>query len=307
MYQELSNVAVTTADTSMVTGDYTWVASDNTLLNVRAGWWDRDQKIDSRTGSDEEASARRHLPGPGPELRWDLLVFSSRKEDSTQVDVELTQYADNFIAGNHEFKFGVQYSSGSIEIGAANSSFWWKQPPSAAFYWYDYWAFRFQIMPPIIYGADSTTKGAFASDTWQINDKWTIDLGVRYDDQKGSIPSYPRLDTDGNPTDEMLPSADMVDWQNWAPRLGFAWNPRGDGRTVHPRFRRALLGRTGVGVVVLPATRTCEHGAALGVSVAVPPPDLVRSGDTVGGAAPSRRGKPPHLAVCAVIRPADRR
>jgi hypothetical protein len=231
MYQELSNVQVTTADTKMVTGDYTWVASDNTLLNVRAGWWNRDQKIDSRTGSDEEALLDDTYPGPALNFGG-IFWFSSRKEDSTQVDAELTQYADNFIAGSHEFKFGVQYSSGTIEIGAANSSFVWKQPPSPAYWWYDYWAFRFQIVPPIIYGADSTTKGAFASDTWQISDKWTIDLGVRYDDQKGSIPSYPRLDVDGNPTDEMLPSADMVHWKNWAPRLGFAWNPRGDGRTV---------------------------------------------------------------------------
>jgi outer membrane receptor protein involved in Fe transport len=108
----------------------------------------------------------------------------------------------------------------------------WKQPPSPAFPWYDYWAFRFQIMPPIVYGADTTTKSVFVEDSWKLSDKLTLDIGVRYDDQEGVIPDFPRLDVDGNPTDEIIPGADMISWQNWAPRLGFAWQPKGDGRTV---------------------------------------------------------------------------
>jgi outer membrane receptor protein involved in Fe transport len=44
-------------------------------------------------------------------------------------------------------------------------------------------------MPPIVYGADTTTKSVFVEDSWKLSDKLTLDLGVRYDDQEGVIPT----------------------------------------------------------------------------------------------------------------------
>jgi len=237
MYTALSAVIVTDSDTDMVTADYNGVLSEQTLLNVRAGTWGRDQDLDSRTGSDEEYLLDATYPGPGLNLGG-LFWFNLRKEEYTQADVVVSHFADEF-AGSHEFKFGVQYNEGEGQRNAAKSSFWWKQPPSAAFWWYDYWAFRYQIMPPLIYGAATTTKSLFVSDSWKVSDKLTVDVGVRYDDQEGRIPDFPRLDVDGNPTDEIIPGADMISWKNWAPRIGFAWNPSGNGRTV----ARGFVGR----------------------------------------------------------------
>lgn len=238
MYTELSAVMVTDIDTDMLTADYNGVLSDRTLLNVRAGTWSRDQVMDSRTGSEEEYLQDAIYPGP-PLNRGGIFWFSGRKEDYTQVDAVVSHFADEFIAGSHEFKFGVQYNEGSGERGAKRSSFWWRQPPSPDFWWYEYWAFRFQIMPPIVYGADTTTKSVFVEDSWKLSDKLTVDVGVRYDDQEGVIPDYPLLDMDGNPTGEMIPGADMISWTNWAPRVGFAWNPKGDGKSV----LRGFVGR----------------------------------------------------------------
>ena len=72
----------------------------------------------------------------------------------------------------------------------------------------------------------------FLTDSWKLSNRLTLDLGVRYDDQKGVIPSYPKLDLAGNPTAEMIPGADMIHWKNFAPRIGFAWQPTNDGRSV---------------------------------------------------------------------------
>jgi hypothetical protein len=231
MYTELSAVLVYDLDIDMLTADYNGILSDTTLLNVRAGTWSKNQDMDSRTGSDEEWLQDATYPGPALNFGG-TFWFRGRKEEYTQVDAVVSHFADEFIAGSHEFEFGVQYNEGSGERSAADSSFVWKQPPSPAFPWYDYWAFRFQIMPPIVYGADTTTKSVFVEDSWKLSDKLTLDIGVRYDDQEGVIPDFPRLDVDGNPTDEIIPGADMISWQNWAPRLGFAWQPKGDGRTV---------------------------------------------------------------------------
>ena len=46
---------------------------------------------------------------------------------------------------------------------------------------------------------------AFVDDSWRINDRLTLNLGVRYDQHDGWIPAYERLDEDGNPTGEHLP------------------------------------------------------------------------------------------------------
>ena len=231
MYTALSAVMNNKTDIEMITGDYTWIMTDSTLLNVRAGTWTRNEALASRTGSTEELLQDATHAGPdlwtgGP---W---WFSSRKQEYTQVDAVVTHFADEFITGSHEFKFGVQYNEGLGERWAKYSSFSWKQPPTPAYWWYEYWQFRFQVDPPFVYGAETTTKAAFVEDSWQISDRLTIDVGVRYDDQNGRIPDFPKLDVDGNPTGETIPGVDMISWQNWAPRLGFAWQPTGDGKTV---------------------------------------------------------------------------
>jgi outer membrane receptor protein involved in Fe transport len=231
MYTALSNVLVTDADTKMATADYNAVLSDSTLLNVRAGTWNYDRAMDSRTGSDEEWLLDDTYDGPALNLGGPFW-FSGREEEYTQADVVLSHFADNFIKGSHEFKFGVQYTEGVGKRTVGNSGFSWRQPPSPAFWWYDYWAFHWEIMPPFIYGADTESTGAFIDDSWRISDRLTLDVGVRYDRQQGKIPDYPRLDADANPTDEIIPGADMIDWTNWAPRLGFAWQLSGDGRSV---------------------------------------------------------------------------
>lgn len=230
IYTALSAVLVSDIDTSMFTTDYNGVLSDSTLLNVRAGTWSREQKMDSRTGSDEEWLQDATYPGPPLNLGG-IFWFNGRKEDYKQIDVVGSHLADQFIAGGHEFKFGVQYNEGSGERRAAKSSFVWKQPPNPGFT-DPFWSFRYQINPPLIYGANTETKALFVQDKWTVNSRLAIDIGLRYDDQTGYIPDFPRLDAAGNPTSETIPGADMIQWKNWAPRVGLAWQPTGDGRTV---------------------------------------------------------------------------
>ena len=235
MFTELSAVIAYDIDIEMFTADYNGTLSDSTLLNVKGGHWTKNQDMASRTGSNEEALSDATYEGPQLNLGG-IFWFCGRKEEYTQADAVLSHFADEFIKGSHEFKFGVQYNEGSGARNAAKSSFVWKQPPSPAFWWYDYWAFRYQINPPLIYGADTRTKSLFVADAWKISNNFALDIGVRYDDQEGWIPDYPLLDANGEPTDEMIPGADMISWQNWAPRVGFAWNDKGDGRTVLSGF-----------------------------------------------------------------------
>jgi hypothetical protein len=67
--------------------------------------------------------------------------------------------------------------------------------------------------------------GVFAQDKWRLSDRLTLSLGVRYDFER--IP----LDEADNPAFAQGQGY-PVDKDNVAPRVGFAWDPRGDGRTV---------------------------------------------------------------------------
>jgi outer membrane receptor protein involved in Fe transport len=88
----------------------------------------------------------------------------------------------------------------------------------------------------------------FLQDEWRVTKRLTLDLGVRYEynspkeDTKGRsfsiIPGLQSTVFTGAPTGMVFPGdagapvgANFPTRSNWAPRAGFAWDPRGDGKT----------------------------------------------------------------------------
>ena len=88
----------------------------------------------------------------------------------------------------------------------------------------------------------------FAQDEWRVTKRLTLDLGVRYEyntpklDTKGRsfsiIPGLQSTVFSGAPTGMLFPGdagapagSNFPDHTNWAPRIGFAWDPRGDAKT----------------------------------------------------------------------------
>jgi outer membrane receptor protein involved in Fe transport len=94
----------------------------------------------------------------------------------------------------------------------------------------------------------SKAMNVFAQDEWKVNRRLTLTLGVRYEY------SQPKFDTKGRsfsiipglqstvfpnapvgmvfPGDHGAPvGTNFPDKNDWAPRLGFAWDPKGDGKT----------------------------------------------------------------------------
>jgi hypothetical protein len=63
-------------------------------------------------------------------------------------------------------------------------------------------------------GTAFRTYSGFANDAWRVNDRLSLNVGLRYDKNGGT-------DSVGNP---------VVKDRAWSPRLGIAWDPRGDGR-----------------------------------------------------------------------------
>ncbi len=76
----------------------------------------------------------------------------------------------------------------------------------------------------------TTDYGFFAQDDWKIYPRLTLNLGVRYDFESFPQPS----DSFGTVANTLLPQTQNRpnDKNNFAPRIGFAWDPYGLGKTV---------------------------------------------------------------------------
>jgi hypothetical protein len=79
---------------------------------------------------------------------------------------------------------------------------------------------------------DNKTLGVFAQDSWKINRKLTLNYGVRYDiEWTPSFTPGTALNAAGEKAFNVVEGIPL-DSNNFAPRVGLAWDPWGNGKTV---------------------------------------------------------------------------
>ena len=213
------------AHNKMFALDYSAILGRNTVLEVRGGVW-RGDEADRAQNPIDEPHVRDWTVYPYTSHGGALWTWEWEHHQDTG-EIKFTQHAANFIKGDHEFRFGVQYNRGGGTVLPFDLEY---------YYWYDYYPgyvyyYRYSGTP-FYYGGEAETWSAFVADGWKISSELTLDIGVRYDTSKGWIEDFPRLDSNHNPTGEIVQGRDMIDWDNIDPRLGFAWNIGGDGKNV---------------------------------------------------------------------------
>jgi len=219
------------------------------------------------------------LPGGDlPAVNITGFAFFGREPFSTEDRIERRfQWADNltWIKGSHTLKFGgdtnlIQlrsskseiltlnyggvYSFGGLDAGSIADAFGAAGAPGFS----AIQAYGFGIPTSFIQGIgqsnrpfDNKTLGVFAQDSWKINRKLTLNYGVRYDIEW--LPIF-RPPTPLNAAGEQafgVVEGIPTDTNNIAPRIGVAWDPWGDGKTViragygffydHPALALAFL------------------------------------------------------------------
>jgi hypothetical protein len=208
---------------------WTYSKSENTLIEAGYSGWSTTDLYDSVIGAPlADPFIDYTPPGGGPTTysggvyyTWDYKTWRSTFRG------KVTQYADNFLKSQHEFKFGVQYSKGS------NDSINGLGPNG--FYTYNYYGYLYKVeQTPWQYGSRTDDLGFFVDDTVTLNDRLTLNLGVRFDRDTGKLPDYKRLQI-GDPsitpvghfaeTDQNISGQDVVEWNLVSPRLGFVWQP----------------------------------------------------------------------------------
>ena len=144
----------------------------------------------------------------------------------TTVTGKVSHLADHFLGSSHDFRFGVQYSAAQAGglVGYNDIIYTYSVTNPGYGYGIHY--------TPFSYSGDSKAIGAFFDDTVRVNDRLSLNVGLRYDWQKAFAAERPQLDDLGNPTGTTFAEEDYFTWKNWSPRLGFNWKVTGDGKTV---------------------------------------------------------------------------
>ncbi len=144
----------------------------------------------------------------------------------TTLTAKISHHADDFLGGDHDFRFGVQYNNAAVTgIYGYNDAVF-----SYTYYGYQYsYGYDRQLFS---YSGTARNIGAFADDSFRVNDRLTLNAGLRYDYSKAFSPEQNELDEDKNPTGVVFPRADHFTWNSVSPRLGLNWKLTADGKTV---------------------------------------------------------------------------
>ena len=160
-----------------------------------------------------------------------LLPHSAVDADQyrSQVHAALTWFKPDFFYGKHEFKAGFDYTPGTHDW-----DFWDRTSIGSQNYYLRYRnGVPFQIATwnlPAHAISKAVYTGAFAQDTWVLH-RLTLSLGVRYDRNDGYVPESSRVDGMFAKA-ATFPKVQFAIWNAFAPRVHFAYDVTGRGRTA---------------------------------------------------------------------------
>ena len=223
----------------------TWLLSDNKINEARYQY--------SRRGLLYNFS---RAPGGGDvAINIPGVAFFGREPFSFVDRVEQRhQISDNFslIKGRHSFKFGGDvnhlpvtadftvnfggiYNFGELSATSLSSNFGLVSAPNFS----AVQAYGLGIPQVFIQGIGNphdqfalTSYGFFAQDAWRIRNNLTLNYGVRYDYE--STPQFKAVNALSQAAQDALNITQGIpsDKNNIAPRIGLAWDPKGNGKTV---------------------------------------------------------------------------
>ena len=203
---------------------YTWIMGQNTFLELKTSGFDGKESQPNNPGSTLDDPVHMDLlTGVLSNAQmWPSEIYEKR----SQAHVSISHFADNFLGGKHEFKLGIQYNiadRGSITGYSGGKLF------------YDYGGEKYLLyeQAPFYYGGTVKNIGVFLEDSWTIGRRLTFNLGLRYDNSRGDIPSYDIYEgwrpIPGQKTKKLK---DIVAWNMISPRIGFVFQLTSDRKTI---------------------------------------------------------------------------
>ena len=170
------------------------VLGTRNLLEVSYAGDGGEWTLESSTGSTADPYFDMAPPGGGPWLYSEGFLYPYVWDTSKhQVDATLSTHADDFLKGDHEFKFGVQYGIGDGDTTVASGPrgvYYYRNEYVYDYYGYEYiYEYYYRVTSRAYhYGAETTTISGFIDDSWRLTESLTLNLGIRYDAINADIP-----------------------------------------------------------------------------------------------------------------------
>ena len=214
----------------VVYSQYTQTLGNATLIEVRGGGiyirdnftpYSNDFETPGRT---DQATGVSSVNGQNA---------SKQFHNRTTIDAAIAHSTSGFGPGSHDFKTGVQTAFANQRTVQARIGGVSYTDLSGAPY-------RATYNEPQATGGRIRSWGAYIQDTWTLNDRATLNLGLRYDAIDGDVPelsSDAEIEgTDGSsfsPPVVTYPGVpDLVSYNTVSPRVGFTFRLDQSGRTV---------------------------------------------------------------------------
>ncbi len=139
-------------------------------------------------------------------------------------------YKGGFLGGSHNLKFGY-------EAGTATNGYTYAINSDISAIYNNGTPYEATIFnTPLNYSGIIRDAAAFVQDAWHIGHRLTLNIGVRFDHTRSFNPSQssPSTGTYSNlfGARTFPQSPNVIDWNNFAPRLGAAYDLTGKGRSV---------------------------------------------------------------------------
>ncbi len=199
--------------------EYTGTFNPTTYVQGRAAFVDENFDLIPKNGE----PAHFNLDTGRQEVSDGRLDINKRKRK--QFVGSLSHYQDNFLGGNHDFKFGFEYE---------NSSEFRDFTAQQGLFYYDTGGAGAASIPTYVYTVqdpaerDAIHRASFyAQDSWTIKNRLTVNAGVRFDKNKSLFPTQT-----GANGQTIAAVNDVADFSDWSPRIGLAFDPTGDGKSA---------------------------------------------------------------------------
>ena len=154
------------------------------------------------------------------------ILVTSPRVDNDRGTMRTYQGSATLVGGPHNLKFGIQDRYGWFQegftINGDQTLILDNGTPVVRIY-----------NTPLTHREDLTPDlGVYAQDSWRITRRLTLDPGIRFDHMIMSIPAQSGGGGEWVAAYHDNAINNVIDWNTWSPRFGFAWDVFGNSRTA---------------------------------------------------------------------------